>query len=121
MSNRPFYNKLYADLIRDKYPEKQQDCNYYLQKENWTALDVIQVNELLFGSKQKKSDNMINQKHRAYDQQSIKQILKHQLTNQLTNKEVSKIYGLSRNTIAKWRKVFPELCSQDESDHLLNR
>lgn len=37
MENRPLYNKLYTDMIREKYPDKEAHCNSYLKKENWTA------------------------------------------------------------------------------------
>lgn len=30
--NRPFYHKLYADMIKHKYPEKIEICESYLQK-----------------------------------------------------------------------------------------
>lgn len=110
MENRPFYNKLYADMIRDKYPDKASICNSYLQKENWTALDVIQVNELLFGSEKRKQDHKIDKIHRAYDEQSISQILTYQMKNKLNNNQIADRFGLSRNTVAKWKKLFPGLC-----------
>ena len=114
MDNRPFYHKLYADLIRDKYPDKMPDCSGYLQKENWTALDVIQVNELLFGSKMRVGLS-IDKKHRAYDKESIQQILIYQQNNMLNNNQIANKYGLSRNTVAKWKKLYPNLCGQSET------
>lgn len=107
--NRPFYHRLYADLIRDKYPKKIEVCRKYIEKENWTALDVIKVNELLFGDKKQKQDIAIDKKHRAYDPQSVKNILIYQKKNKLSNSNISCKYGVSRNTIAKWKKLFPEL------------
>lgn len=108
MNNRPFYHKLYSDLIRDKFPEKETDLKQYLKKKNWTALDVIQVNEFLFGADKDKQDQAIDKKHRAYDQDSIKQILLYQKKNKLSNTALANRYGLSRNSIAKWKKLFPE-------------
>ena len=61
--NRPLYRQLYADMIRDKYPEKAALCAKFLQKKEWIALDVIQINEILFGSKKDRSDVEIDQKH----------------------------------------------------------
>lgn len=113
MDNRPYYHKLYADLIREKYPNKEQACCDYLKKEHWTALDVIQVNEVLFGSKKNRQDRKIDQQHRAYDSESIKQILLHQQKNRLSNIEVANKYGVSRNTISKWKRLFPDLCEAD--------
>ena len=65
MKSRPLYNKLYQDLIREKYPDRESDCSAYLEKKNWTALDVIQVENILFADQQKKSKKKSNQKHRA--------------------------------------------------------
>lgn len=110
MRNRPFYHKLYADMIRDKYPDKESLCKKYLQKDQWKALDVIEVNELLFGTIKKKQDVKIDKMHRAYDEQSIQQILIFQINNYLNNSQVANIYGLSRNTIAKWKKQFSKFC-----------
>lgn len=109
MDNRPFYHKLYADMIRDKYPDKEMLCSKFLQKEIWTALDVIQVNDILFGSSKQKSDVRMDMMHRSYDKQSILYILEYQQKNKLNNNQIADKYGLSRNTIGKWRKLFPEL------------
>lgn len=106
MSNRPFYRKLYVDLIRDKYPYKEQDISLFLIKKVWTALDVIEINELLFGSNKDKSDVVVDKKHRAYDKASIVKILRYQKRNNLKNIEIANKYGLSRNTISKWKKLF---------------
>ncbi|MFV0420103.1 MAG: AsnC family protein [Dysgonomonas sp.] len=107
--NRPFYHKLYADMIRDKYPHKKLLCAEFLNKENWTALDVIQVDELLFGSDKKKADVRMDHKHRSYDPESIRQILRHQQRNRLNNSQLACKFGLSRNTIARWKQLFPEI------------
>ncbi len=108
MDNRPFYNKLYADLIRDKYPDKEGVCAAYLLKENWTALDVIRVNALLFDSQKTRQDQFVDKRHRAYDPESIRRILLYQRKNKLNNKQVAAKYGLSRNTLAKWKKLFAD-------------
>ncbi len=71
--NRPLYHKIYADMIRDKYPDREANCINYLNKRNWTALDVIRVNMILFSNKQGRKEILLGQRHRAYDQKSIKQ------------------------------------------------
>lgn len=96
-------------MISDKFPDKAFLCSSYLQKENWTALDVIQVNEILFGADKKKLDKEIDRMHRAYDKQSIRKILLYQQKNKLNNIELARKYNLSRNTVAKWKKLFSEL------------
>ena len=103
-------------MIRDKYPEKKSICTDYLQKKNWTALDVIQVNELLFGLGKKKADVRMDHKHRSYDTESIRQILSHQQKNQLNNKQIACKFGLSRNTVARWKRLFPELGEEYGND-----
>lgn len=108
MENRPFYHKLYADMIRDKYPDRKQKCADYLNKKDWTALDVIKVNTILFAKKQGHNEISSDQRHRAYDQKSIKQMLYEQKKDKLNNKELAVKYKLSRNTVAKWRKLFEE-------------
>lgn len=108
MSNRPFYRKLYIDLVRDKYPDKELVISEFLKKQKWTALDVIEVNELLFGSDNNTFDILTNKKHRAYDELSIVQILDYQGKNMLSNIEIANKYGLSRNTIAKWKKLYKD-------------
>lgn len=110
IENRPFYRKLYTDMIRDRYPEKEMLCSGFMEKEIWTALDVIEVNALLFGKTKKEADTRVDQKHRAYDKESIKRILRYQQINKLNNIQLANKYGLSRNTIAKWKKQFPEYC-----------
>ena len=107
--NRPYYHKLYADMIKRKYPEKAKICESYLQRANWTALDVMTVNRLLFGAQKDKEGIAVDQKHKAYDYESIKQILADQKRNKLSNTKVAIKYQLSRNTVAKWKKCFPEL------------
>ena len=62
-------------MIRDKYPDREANCINYLNKRNWTALDVIRVNMILFSNKQGRKEILLGQRHRAYDQESIKQIL----------------------------------------------
>lgn len=108
MKNRPFYHKLYADMIRDKYPDKEQKCTRYLKKENWTALDVIQVNTLLSENQPQREQVTSDRRHRAYDQESIREILRYQKVNNLNNSQLSKKYCLSRNTVARWRRLFEE-------------
>lgn len=106
--NRPLYHKIYTDMIRDKYPDREENCRDYLNKKNWTALDVIRVNMILFSKKQGHKEILSGQRHRAYDEESIKQMLQDQKENMLNNKELSTKYKLSRNTVAKWKKIFGE-------------
>lgn len=106
MRRKPLYYKLYADMIKDKYPEKKEQCIGYLERTDWTALDVISINNILFGKGQDRTDIAIDMKHRSYDPDSIHKILNDQQKSKMTNKEIAYKYGLSRNTIAKWKRLF---------------
>ena len=108
-NNKPFYHLLYRDMIRDKYPEKAHLCSAYLEKTDWNSLDVIQVNKILFENEKDKKGIAIDQKHRAYDMDSIKAILREQRDNNMYNCQIANKYRISRNTISKWKLLFPEL------------
>lgn len=108
MKNRPFYQKIYTDMICDKYPEKKNVLDQYLNKKRWTSLDVIEINDVLFGNSQDDEKKSVSQKHRSYDFISIRKILDYQQRNKLNNNELSLKYKISRNTIAKWKKLFEE-------------
>lgn len=102
MNRYPNYNRIYKDLIELKYPEKKIICEVFLQKKVLSALDVIKLNHLLFSDE---SDSF-NQKLRSYDEKAILEILLYQKINALNNMEVASHFKLSRNTIAKWKRLF---------------
>ncbi|MDQ0065262.1 transposase [Chryseobacterium lathyri] len=96
----PDYKRIYADILEMKHPEKKQYCHEILEKRQISALDVIQINRIIFGR------NRVKRTHRSYDENSIAKILRYQYENDLTNAELSRELGISRNTIAKWKKIF---------------
>lgn len=98
---KPNYKKIYTDLILMKFPEKKKVCNVFLQKEELSELDVISLEQLIFGNK-----NIENKKHRSYEKSTIFRILDFQKKNKLNNSQLAKHFGLSRNTITKWKKIF---------------
>ncbi|WPO89266.1 helix-turn-helix domain-containing protein [Chryseobacterium sp. HR92] len=102
MNKYPNYSKIYKDLVELKYPEKEIKCKTLLQKKVLSALDVIKLNYLLFSNE---SDSF-NQKLRSYDETAILEILLYQKINGFNNTEVASHFKLSRNTIAKWKKLF---------------
>lgn len=103
-SLKPNYIKIYTDLIAMKFPEKKDTCRVFLQKEFLTELDVIKLENIIFGKSVCKNNN--NKKHRSYDKSTIQKILDFQKAKNLNNLQLAKHYGLSRNTVAKWRKMF---------------
>jgi len=103
--SKPDYQRIYTDLLKMKFPEKENDCQPILQKANFSQLDVINLEIILFGKKQ--SEEFLNNgRHRSYDKPTIFKILDYQKKNNLNNSELAKYYGLSRNTVAKWKKHF---------------
>lgn len=104
---RPDYQRIYKDLLKMKFPDKEKDSviKALLEKENFSQLDVIKLESILFGNTQ--NDKLQkNGSHRSYDKSTIFKILEYQKKNNLSNIELAKHYGLSRNTVAKWKKYF---------------
>lgn len=102
----PNYKSIYRDIIRKKYPEKEEKCNFILKKtEELTSIEIIKLNELIFETQDKETD-VFNQKHKSYDQQTIMEILEFQKKNKYNNVQLSNHFRLSRNTITKWKKLF---------------
>lgn len=103
---KPDYKKIYTDLLDIKKPEKKPYCMHILRKAEISSIDVINLHKIIFGNQAcKNSDN--NQKHKAYDQKTICEILDYQKKNHLNNRELGEHFTISRNTIAKWRKKYP--------------
>ncbi|NML68277.1 helix-turn-helix domain-containing protein [Chryseobacterium sp. RP-3-3] len=103
--NHPNYNKIYLDLIDKKFPEKKEELIPLLAEEIKNSLELIKFNNLIF-TYQKKDILAFNQKLRSYDETSIKKIMEYQKTNQLNNQQMANQFRISRNTIAKWKKLF---------------
>ncbi|MCA6067788.1 helix-turn-helix domain-containing protein [Chryseobacterium sp. RG1] len=99
----PNYKLIFQDIIEKKFPDKKDICEPLLKKKTLSNIDIININKILFGKDQKE---VLNQKHRSYDETSIFEILKFQKQNNLTNSDVARHYKLSKNTIAKWKKIF---------------
>ncbi|QBA19806.1 helix-turn-helix domain-containing protein [Chryseobacterium indologenes] len=101
----PNYKRIYEDLVRLKYPAKKQECESILSKPVFSVKDVIAINNILF-PKANKQTEFANQRHRSYDKTAILEILSYQKNNKLNNAELARYFKLSRNTIAKWKKLF---------------
>lgn len=97
-TTKPNYKKIYSDIISAHFPEKENELKSILAKDELSCLDVIQLNNKLFGNQ--------TPKHKSYDKPTILQILSHQKTYNLNNTELAHHFQLSRNTVTKWKKMF---------------
>src|SRR5690606_39465570 len=84
MNKQPNYQKLYKEITERFHKEKSSLVTGYLEKEEWTSLDVITVNDLLFNKKRNK-ELEFNAKCKAYDELSIKNMLNYQKQHRLNN------------------------------------
>ncbi|MBP2615218.1 helix-turn-helix domain-containing protein [Chryseobacterium jejuense] len=101
----PDYHQIYNDIINKKCPSRKEECKFLLNKESLSVLDVIELNNKIFGL----SDQMteaFNQSHRSYNKSSILMILDYQRKNKLSNSQLAKHFKLSRNTVTKWKRLF---------------
>lgn len=106
MKNTPDYKKIFNDIINIKFPEKKETCSHLLDKPDLSVLDIIDLNELLFRNSSKEN-RIFNQKHRSYNESVIYQILEYQKKNRLNNSQLAGHFKLSRNTVTKWKSLFP--------------
>ena len=104
----PDYKRLYTDYINQKTPAKMSSVERILKKENLSNYDVLMMNNILF-QHQEAAIKFQSQKHRAYSKETIVELLRHQQKNRLNNSEMAKHFNLSRNSVAKWKKMFENL------------
>ena len=105
ISKGPDYKRIYSDIIKIKHPGKKDVCKAILAKNKLSALDIIELNRRIFGTNNR-SSRIISQKHRSYNKLDILEILNYQQKNFLNDSELAVHFQLSRNTIAKWKKLF---------------
>lgn len=100
---QPDYKKIYQEMIISKFPDKAEVCSNVLNKSEFTFLDVIHIQKIIFGNYQ---INNYNQRHRSYDIATIKKILQYQKDNKLNNTQLANQFKISRNSVTKWKKLF---------------
>lgn len=104
-NNRPNYIKIFEDIIANKCPERRAEFSLYLNKETLSIIDVIKLNNKIFGISDKETSDF-NQKHRSYDTQAILEMLNYQKQQNLNNVQLANHFKLSRNTVSKWRRLY---------------
>ena len=102
--SKPNYKKIFNDLLVLKFPDKKEQCLIFLNKKELSRLDIIKLNKIIFG--ENISENLNGRNHRSYDKSTIFKILDYQKKQKLNNIQTAKYFGLSRNTLAKWKKIF---------------
>ena len=102
---KPDYKRIFKDIIKKKFPEKIDSFQHFFEKEEFSVLDVITLNSLIFDENKSESTKK-NQKYRSYDKATILEILEYQKEHHLNNSQLAAKFRLSRNTVAKWRSVF---------------
>lgn len=103
--NYPNYKRIYTDIILEKYPEKFEICSTILNKSFLSALDVIKLNRMIFGSEDTEVKEF-NRQHRSYDKSTILEILSFQKIHGYNNLQIATQFKISRNSLAKWKKMF---------------
>lgn len=103
-STGPDYKRIFLDILQKKYPHKIEEYEALLATENLSILNIINLNESIF-DKDKESEEF-NQKLRSYNKSDILQILDFQKKHNLNNTQLARHFKLSRNTVAKWKKIF---------------
>ncbi|MGG1923631.1 helix-turn-helix domain-containing protein [Chryseobacterium sp. NRRL B-14798] len=99
---QPDYKQIYMDILHKKFIEKKEELEILLEKERFSAIEIIEINTKIFG----KTSETNNGRHRSYSKSAIFKILDYQKEHQLNNSQLANHFKLSRNTIAKWKKLF---------------
>lgn len=98
----PDYKAIYTDVLIQKFPNKIEACEFILKRRKLSVTDILTLNKKIFGI----DNNIHNQKHRSYGRSDILQILDYQKKHKLNNSQLARHFNLSRNTVAKWKKLF---------------
>ncbi|AZA49831.1 helix-turn-helix domain-containing protein [Chryseobacterium carnipullorum] len=104
----PDYKRIYTDIINKNHPEKRELCQKILEKSELSILDILKLNALIFTNAGRETLKS-NQQLRSYDKSTICEILEYQRKNNYTNHQLALHFKLSKNTITKWKKLFPDL------------
>jgi len=110
---RPDYRRIYTDIIDRKNPGKKKECKNLLSKDELSVLDILELNRRIFGDLVQDTE-IANQKFRSYQESDILEILDFQKKNKLNNSQLAQHFKTSRNTIAKWKKLFSNNKTEQE-------
>ena len=99
----PNYKNIYLDIISKKFPSKTDTYDKILSKKILSNYDVIVLNKEQFPNAKNQTEN---QKLKSYTKETILKILDYQKAKKLNVTELARHFSISRNTIAKWRKIY---------------
>lgn len=101
---QPDYKLIYTDIINKKYPHKIENCKALLSRKHLSVKNILKLNQIIFDTSI--SSEQLNQRFKAYKKSDIINILGYQKENKLNNNQLANHFNLSRNTVAKWKKIF---------------
>lgn len=94
----PNYQKIYEDLIKCKGLE-----DHITVPKLERSIDIIKFNKLI--SNQQESE-IVTQQGKSYDEDSILELLHYQRQYDMSNTQLALEFKLSRNTVARWKKIY---------------
>ncbi|MGX5685315.1 helix-turn-helix domain-containing protein [Chryseobacterium cucumeris] len=103
--SQPNYQRIYSDIIIRSFPHKRKECEKLLRKQYLSVIDILELNKKIFGTIDKEKEKQ-NPRHRSYSKSDIVKILNYQKTHNMNNSQIAKHFGLSKNSITKWRRIF---------------
>jgi len=102
----PDYQKIYWDMILKQSPDRITEFSSFFEKKKICVLDVLKINNTLFSNSDRET-KMLNSRLVSYDETAIFEILEYQKKYNLSNAKIGEEFNVSRNTIAKWKRVIP--------------
>jgi|SRR5690606_483767 len=106
MTIKPDFGRIFQEIAQKK-EHSESLIGHIAGIKEWNSLNVIKTSEKVV-EKPDGENLKLNRTHRAYDEQSVKEILKYQKINNLNNSEMMMLFKVSRNSISKWKKMFSE-------------
>lgn len=109
------YERLYCDFI-DELESCTEHAKGILKREVSHLLNgpfsykhLYKINAMIYASMGINKENTTGVGINAYDKAYVTEILSYQKRFNLSNLEVSSKFKISRNTIAKWKRVFKHI------------
>ncbi len=104
------YKSLYLDFIDDTEFESHIDKSFLKESvmkiDEITSREIYKLNTLIREYSKSEYTWIQYQQLKSYDKDHILRVLKEQKEYDLSNSEISRKYNMSRNTIARWKRIF---------------